>query len=453
MSSKISKKTLDQFVKLGGYDIVKFDRKKRRWKGISKASRVTKLHRDTITRILKEFPTKPVKPVLWKYYEDFKESTGYQRMETEIGHKRWFKDVERNALVAFHFLKNKDPVHWTVDDIRNLRRNCLKLRNPVTNDIDPDKATDLRRALRALNKYELLPALEIVPKPPAGKRLEWYLEEADLIKMIHQIQKPDTLLYFYTGITTGARHSGIVTLSPTRIKTARGEILIFEPKRKEYVPKVLPQCVLDSLNQYIIDFGFKGDQRLFPSSYSVYNKLLKRAGSLAGLTDTTTTHILKHTFVSQASFHGVSLDIISKQTGTEEGTLKKFYRAEDVRRVRHELRGEDYGVISFPEWVEKTLHPHFASRYKKIKEKYVRVDGFKVPVKLKPEYKPKPKVKRVFSWKAIKGIVESKPKHPKGTVKYEKAKKLIAYWQAVWKLHEKHPKKTYAEIKELLLKG
>jgi len=60
MSSKISKKSLNQFVKLGGYDIVKYDRKKGRWKGISKAARITKLHRDTVTRILKESPTKPV---------------------------------------------------------------------------------------------------------------------------------------------------------------------------------------------------------------------------------------------------------------------------------------------------------------------------------------------------------------------------------------------------------
>ena len=448
MSSTISKKSLDQFVKLGGYEIVKFDRKTGRWKGVSKAARVTKLHRDTVTRILKEFPTKPIKKIIPKYYEDFKESTGYKRLKTEIGHKSWFKDVARATLQAFHFLGNKDPIYFTLEDIQNVRRNCLKLRNPVTNDISPEKATDLRRALRALHKYDLLPALEMVPKPPAGKKLEWYLEENDLIKMVHQIQRPDTLLYDYVGLTSGARHSGIVTLTPERIKTARKEMLIYEPKRRIYVPKVVPSCVLDLLNQYIIDFGFKGDQRIFPASYHIYNTRLKKAGEKAGLTDTATTHILKHTFVSQASFHGVSLDVISTQTGTEEGTLKKFYRAENVRRIRHELLGEDYGVMPFSEWVEKVLHPHFASRYKELKDKYVRANGVLrlrsvVKRKAKP---PKTKTKRMFSWKAIKAITESKPTTERG-------KRLRKYWIEIWKLHEKHPKKTYAELKESLVRG
>jgi len=446
MSSEISKKTLDEFVKLGGYDIVKYDRESNRWKGVSEAARVTKLHRDTVTRILKEHPTKPVTKILPKYYEQFEESTGYKRLEVELGQKSWFKNVKRVALEAFHFLGNKDPIYWTIEDVQKLRRDCLKLRDPVTNDIHPNNATELRRAIGALNKYELLPALKMVPKEPAGKKLEWFLEEDDLIKLIHVISRPDTLLYLYTGITTGARHSGIVTVSPERIRAARGEMLIYEPKRKEYVPKVIPQCVIDLLNQYIIDFKFKGDQKIFPASYFVYNTFLQRAGRNAGLTDTTSTHIIKHSFVSQASFHGVSLDIISKQTGTEESTLKKFYRAEDVRRVRHELRGEEYGIISFPEWVEKTLHPHFVARYKEIKDKYARTDG----LRLKPIAEPKAEVprerkKRAFSWEAIKAIVESKPTTEKG-------KRLREYWKAIWEAHLKAPEKTYAELKEGLLR-
>jgi len=442
MSSKISKKTLDEFVKLGGYDIVKYDRKKRRWKGVSKASRVTKIHRDTITRLLKEFPVKPVREVMPKYYRDFKESTGYKRLKTEIGHKTWFNYAIRDVLTAFHFLGNKDIIYWTLEDVQNVRRNCLKMRSPETDDIHPNKATSLRRAIKALNMHKLLPALEHVSKPPAGKKLAWFLEEDDLIKLTHQIQRPDTLLYLYIGVTTGARHSGIVTLSPERVKTARGEMLIYEPKRKIFVPKVVPSCVLDLLNQYIVDFKFRGDQKTFGSSYSVYNQRLTKAGRNAGLSDITSTHILKHTFVSQASFHGVSLDVISTQTGTEEGTLKKFYRAENIRRIRHELLGEDYGVVPFSEWVEKVLHPHFVSRYKEIKEKYVKTDGvLRSKAAFKREPKPKKKkTKRSFSWKAIKGIVDSEPTTEKG-------KRLQKYWKTIWELHEKHPKKKYAELK------
>jgi hypothetical protein len=290
-----------------------------------------------------------------------------------------------------------------------------------------------------------MPALEMVPKQPPGKKLEWYLEEPDLIKLIHVIPRPDTLLYLYVGITTGARHSGTVTLTPERIRAARGEMLIYETKRKEYVPKVIPQCIIDLLNQYIIDLKFKGDQRIFPAGYGVYNDALKVAGRDAGLADETTTHILKHTFVSQASFHGVSLDIISKQTGTDENTLKKFYRAEDVRRARHELRGEEYGIILFPEWVEKALHPHFVARYKEIKDRYTRTDGLKTFIERKAEVSRERK-KRVFSWNAIKAIVESKPTTEKG-------KRLREYWKVIWEAHLKAPEKTYAELKESLLRA
>jgi len=442
MSSQISKKTLDQFVKLGGYDIVRYDRKANRWKGISKASRITKTHRDTITRLLKAFPTEPKKEVMPRYYRDFKESTGYKRLKTEIGHKTWFKYAMRDVLTAYHFLKNKDIIYWTLQDIQNVRRNCLKMRSPETDDIHPNKGTSLRRAIKALNMHKLLPALDHVSKLPAGKKLAWYLEEHDLIKLIHEIQRPDTLLYLYIGVTSGARHSGIVTLSPERVKTARMEMLIYEPKRKTYVPKVVPSCVLDLLNKYIVDFKFRGDQRTFGASYSVYNQRLTKAGRKADLADTTSTHILKHTFVSQASFHGVSLDVISAQTGTEEGTLKKFYRAENIRRIRHELLGEEYGVTPFSEWVETVLHPHFVSRYKEIKEKYVKTDGvLRSKAVFKREAKPtKKKTKRKFSWKAIKGIVDSKPTTEKG-------KRLQKYWKAIWKLHEKHPEKKYAELK------
>jgi hypothetical protein len=174
---------------------------------------------------------------------------------------------------------------------------------------------------------------------------------------------------------------------------------------------------------------------------------LQRAGRNAGLTDTISTHIIKHSFVSQASFHGVSLDIISKQTGTEESTLKKFYRAEDVRRVRHELRGEEYGIISFPEWIEKTLHPHFVARYKEIKDKYARTDGLRLKPIAEPKAEaPRERKKRAFSWEAIKAIVESAPTTEKG-------KRLREYWKTIWEAHLKAPEKTYAELKESLLRA
>jgi len=72
----MKKTTLEQFVKLGGYEIVK---KKRngKWKNISKASKRTGLARPTIYELLEKYPDPPSKTVP-KYVEEFENSEGYR---------------------------------------------------------------------------------------------------------------------------------------------------------------------------------------------------------------------------------------------------------------------------------------------------------------------------------------------------------------------------------------
>ena len=76
MSIRDSK--LDTFIKRGGYEIVsqiKRGKRKGKFRGISKASEVTRLSRPTIYKILKEYPEKPskVKP---KYVDNLEDSYG-----------------------------------------------------------------------------------------------------------------------------------------------------------------------------------------------------------------------------------------------------------------------------------------------------------------------------------------------------------------------------------------
>ena len=77
------------------------------------------------------------------------------------------------------------------------------------------------------------------------------------------------------------------------------------------------------------DLDLAPKDNLFPRGYDFHFRRLRSAGRRAKLKKVISTHILKHTFVTQASRHGVSAENIVDQTGTELRTLEKFYRAKD----------------------------------------------------------------------------------------------------------------------------
>ena len=88
--SEIKKTTLDQFVRLGGYQIVKQDKESGRWKGISKAAQITQLSDETIRSILNQYPEPPSK-TLPIYVQDFYESEGHRVLKEKYDHKEFFK--------------------------------------------------------------------------------------------------------------------------------------------------------------------------------------------------------------------------------------------------------------------------------------------------------------------------------------------------------------------------
>ena len=94
---------------------------------------------------------------------------------------------------------------------------------------------------------------------------------------------------------------------------------------------------------------------------------LKKAGRKAKLGKNISTHIMKHTFVTQANRHGVSAETIVHQTGTELRCLEKFYRATNEKKLRNEMQGTTYKTTTFYEWVRK-LGILFKARYGKLKQ-------------------------------------------------------------------------------------
>ena len=198
-------------------------------------------------------------------------------------------------------------------------------------------------------------------------------------------------------------------------------ILMRETKTSQILERDFPFETLETLKKYIYDFDFKGNQLIFPRSLGDINNDLKQAGLKAEIPFPLTSHTaMKHTFVSLASNRGVSLEVVSKQTGTDPKTLMDFYAGLDRRKIRHELIGEEYKEPTYHE-VIKQITKAVRLRYAQIKGNMRAVNGISKTKKKAPQLK-KP---RPTNWKAIEALIASDktPEHIKKA------------WRARIKLH------------------
>ena len=163
---------------------------------------------------------------------------------------------------------------------------------------------------------------------------------------------------------------------PKYINYDTGRIRMYEPKRKEYINRWLLPSIEPLLQAYVKDYHIPTDEVMFtrPENSEFYRSKMVRAGKLAQLSHHVTTHIMKHTFVSQAFKHNMTTDKIVEQTGTDWETLKKAYAAEHEALSRAEFRGEKLPETEpFREWYAK-LMPTFLDNYERIKRSGI-VDG------------------------------------------------------------------------------
>lgn len=353
----VKKHVLEHFVKLGGYDIVKL--KEGKWKGISSAARKTGLSRPTIYTILKDHPEPPSK-TLPKYIEEFDQSEGWKLCADLYKRSKFFKPLKYSILKAFNLLNKKDPISWIEKDFRLLWNSELFL-DAETNFIRFDHSLNFRRLMRAIGRHDLLDKFKTKTRTHGKKKL-WYLEEEDLITLLPEIPCCALVCILELGCVDGARMQARLTLRPDKIIAKDNIMMYYESKIDKWVVKKIPSCVMDLIQRYIRDFNIKPKARLFPLSHYSYYEKLKKAGERAGITKTTSTHILKHTFVSQAHKHGVSAETVVEQCHTELRTLIAFYRASDEKKIDHELLGKEYDVEPFHQWIER-LHKYFADRY------------------------------------------------------------------------------------------
>jgi len=387
---------------------------------VTKAAEKFDVSRQTIYNVLKQWPEPPsrqprVKKLKPRYMDEWEESS------TVKSFRDWKKDKADRYLPtgreAWLILNGKDPVTWTPEDYKMLWSHD-KFRDPETGKISFSHAVSLRQFMVHGKLLDL-------PKDPyfttkglkreKGRKLTHWIQSEDQFKdVINAIQYPDTLMIFNLGIQCGGRHSsfkgkkerGIMRggLKPEDIMYANSTIKMYEPKTKDTVERIFLRATLENLRRYILHFDFKGGQRIFPNSLRTINEDLKQAGEKARIPFDLTTHVgMKHTFVSFAANRGVSLEIVSLQTGTDPGTLMQFYAGIGQGKIRHELLGEPYKE---PDWHEVmlSLQPIVAKRFEEIK------NNLRLRDKLKPRVKEKRRKKaaRRISWPSVEKMIANK---------------------------------------------
>jgi integrase len=361
----IRESKLERFIRLGGYEAVRQIKRgkfKGQWRNLSEASRKTGISRPTIYKILEEYPEKPnkVKP---KYLDRLEDSEGYRRFMQNFGFKLDRNHLQQNIRymrIAFKMLGNKTPESWTEEDYRKLWY-AEEFYSEECKGIDKIIGVHFRRVMRATDRFDLLEKFKY-KAPPEGKKKQWFLHEDEIKALVNVIDDKETLLLLFVGISVGARHQALNDLRVKDIDFNDKVFQVHESKTSNYLLKFPPYAVFDILKIYVTDLNLSPEDHLFPRGYDFHLRRLRSAGRRAKLKKPISTHILKHTFVTQASRHGVSAENIVDQTGTELRTLEKFYRAKDEAKLRHEMQGTEYTALPFHEWA-RSLSPYFKARY------------------------------------------------------------------------------------------
>lgn len=376
--------------------------------------------RRTIYNWLDVHPRRPEreprkKPVIPKYVAEFKDSETVKDFEEKKVGKTRCSEFAAIGLIAWRILGKKDPISWTEGDYQLLWRHP-DFRDEMTGKIAYHNAIGLRSWMSHCKMFDLLKIFGTkgLKREAGAKKTHWLKSEYEIESVIENIEFPDTLIMFFIGVQCGSRFSSIALTRPRQIDYTTNMILMREPKTTQILERDFPSETLEILKQYIYDFNFQGNQRIFPRRLTAINKDLTLAGKNAGIPFPLTTHTaMKHTFVSLASNRGVSLEVVSKQTGTDPKTLMDFYAGLDRRKIRHELIGEEYEEPTYHE-VIKAISKAVKTRYEAIKGRLESVDGLSTDGRRKKAPEP-PRKPRTVNWSAIEAMVASEktPAHLK----------------------------------------
>jgi hypothetical protein len=414
MSIRATKEELEKLFKIVKLDPTrkeKYPTKPHLWyKRKAEAARALGRSRQTIDTWLGEkYHVMPEKPKLVepKFVQDYKETDCHQKVVQRYTDKATGKLkpqgelVDRMGLELYMMFGQKDPATLKIEHFRKALDDPQFL-DPLTKKIQFNKLVALRAVMTFAGiDPDAYPEFSTKKTKRKPQKRGWYLEQEELLRFIYGIQEIDTLVYARIGFEGGGRFSSTILTTTDKIKYDLNLIEMYEPKVEEPVERYFVPCTMDFIRQYCRDFNIVG--KLFRWDYQEMNRRLLRAGLKAGLFrytgeyvekkvkikgrwqtlkipltegKKTTTHLLKHTFVSLASLHGFGLDDVSEQTGTDPSTLKKHYLGVGKKKLKAVILGQ-VEYIPWNEWVAKVLHPHWVARYNQLKPLMQTVDGIK----------------------------------------------------------------------------
>ncbi len=266
-------------------------------------------------------------------------------------------------------------------------------------------------------------------KKNIGGKKDDYLQENELKLFVENINEVDTLVLHRLGFEGGGRISSQLYMGKKTPNGYLCQpfwdlnaIAMFEPKVEESKigGKVKRYFVAETMaffKRYVDDFDIKGAwfKRWESDShnYESYSSSIKAAGYRAGiwrfktaqkgqelakgekvsanghvyrlkavsnnlkgtqgykkqwLTEgkMTTTHTtMKHTFVSLAGLHGLSLDDCAEQCGTDPTTIRDFYHGTLGDKLRSVILGEKT-FEPWKDWIHRFVNPLYAKRYNEL---------------------------------------------------------------------------------------
>ncbi len=278
-------------------------------------------------------------------------------------------------------------------------------------------------------------------KKNIGGKKEDYLQEYELKAYVEKINEADTLILHRLGLEGGGRISSQLLMGKTLPNGYRCQplsdlncISMFEPKvegsktggkvKRYFTPETMAFFKRWTDENNIVGAWFNR----FPTddaNYVSYSSSLKLAGYRAGiwrfkrakqgepltqgekvapdgrvytlkafintkkgtqdyrkhwLTEgkITTSHtVMKHTFVSLAGLHGLSLEDCSEQCGTDPTTIRDFYHGTLGEKLRSVILGEK-SFEPWKDWVHRFVEPLYTNRYNQLMREHKTTIDLKV---------------------------------------------------------------------------